>query len=272
MELSIIITSYKNPELLKICIESVRKNFIPSRGEDYEIIVADSDTEESTAMMMREDFPEIIFIPSYKNTGFQFVVKKGYEASRGRFILILNGDIIVKKNSIESLLEFIQSYPETGIVGPKLLNFNETLQYSCCRFYSPLTILYRRTFLGKLPFAKKHLDKFLMKDFDHNHVKEVDWLMGSALMTSRKAIEKVGLMDEQFTMYMEDVDWCRRFWEQGYKVIYFPKAQMYHYHGRGSANRSAILSLISNKLAWIHIASAVKYFWKHAGKELPKHN
>ncbi len=272
MELSIIITSYKNPELLKICIESVRKYFIPLKEQRYEIIVADSDTEESTAMMMREDFSDIIFIPSYKNAGFQFLVKKGYEASCGRYLLVLNGDIIVKNNSINKLLEFIKSHPKVGIAGPKLLNFNETLQYSCCRFYSPLTIVYRRTFLGNFPFAKKHLNRFLMKDFDHKSIKEVDWLMGSALMTSREAVERVGLMDERFTMYMEDVDWCRRFWEQNYKVIYFPEAEMYHYHGRGSANKNALLSLISNRLAWIHIASAIKYFWKHAGKNLPAHN
>lgn len=268
MELSIIITSYKNPELLKVCIESVKKNITLT---SYEIIVADSATEEAMEMMMREEYPEVIFIPSKENVGFQHVVRKGYERSQGEYILILNGDIIVKKNAIENLLEFVKNHKEAGIAGPKLLNFNETLQYSCCRFYSPLTIIYRRTFLGRLGFAKRHLDRFIMKDFDHNDVKEVDWLMGSALMTSRKALKKVGLMDSRFTMYMEDVDWCRRFWENGYKVIYFPRSEMYHYHGRGSVSRNALLSLFANRLTWIHIASAIKYFWKYAGKDLPNH-
>lgn len=268
MELSIIITSYKSPELLKVCIESVKKNLtLPS----YEIIVSDSATEEATELMMREEYPEIKFISTRDNVGFQEVVRKGYEQSLGQYILILNGDIIVTKNAIENLLKFVKTHPDAGIVGPRLLNFNETLQYSCCRFYSPLTIVYRRTFLGKLGFAKRHLDRFLMKDFDHNSTKEVDWLMGSALMTCRQAIEKVGLMDSRFTMYMEDVDWCRRFWEHGYKVIYFPHSNMYHYHGRGSAGKNILLSLFANRLAWIHIASAVKYFWKYAGKKIPSH-
>jgi hypothetical protein len=269
MELSIIITNYKNPELLKVCIDSIKKNITLA---DWEIIVADSETEEDTALMMREDYPDVTFIPSKKNIGFEGTVRNGYEKSHGEYILILNGDIIVKKDSIEKLLDYIKSDPRIGIVGPKLLNFNETLQYSCFRFYSLMTIAYRRTFLGRLPFAKKKLDSFLMKEFDHESTKEVDWLMGSALMTRRDAVEGVGLMDSRFRLYLEDTDWCRRFWEDGYKVVYYPHSEMYHYHGRGSASRSVLRALTSNKLTWIHISSAIKYFIKYAGKPNPRNN
>lgn len=267
MELSIIITSYRNPELLKVCIDSIRKNTTLS---DYEIIVADSQTEEPTELMMRENYPEIKFLPFKENVGFQHLVKAAYEKSRGEYILILNGDILVKKNSVEKLLNFLKDNPRAGMVGPQLLNFNETLQYSCFRFYSPVTILYRRTFLGKFKFAQKHLDRFLMRDFDHMNIREVDWLMGSALMTRRQAIEKVGLMDPIFQMYMEDTDWCRRFWENDYRVVYFPGAQMYHYHGRGSAGKGVLRLLLSNRLTWIHIASALKYFKKYLGQPSPR--
>ena len=240
MELSIIITSYKNPELLKVCIDSVKKNYT---GSDYEIIVADTCTEDKTEIMMREDYPEISFLPFKNNVGFQHLVKAGYAKSSGKHILILNGDIIAKKDSIEKLLAYLKQNSAVGMAGPQLLNFNETLQYSCFKFYSPLTIIYRRTFLGKLPFAKKHIDKFLMKDYDHKTPREVDWIMGSAMMTSRTAIQKVGLMDSHFKMYMEDTDWCRRFWENGMSVIYFPDARMYHYHGRGSKSKNFISSI-----------------------------
>jgi GT2 family glycosyltransferase len=269
MELSIIITSYRNPELLKVCLDSIKKNF---SGGNYEIIVVDSQTQEDTELMMREEYPEIKFFPFAKNIGFQELVKKGINESQGDFFLILNGDIIVKKDSIEGLLKFIQSHPEAGMVGPQLINFNGTLQYSCSRFYKPLTIIYRRTFLGRLPFAKKHLDWFLMMDYDHASVKEVDWLMGSALLVSRKAVEKVGLMDPRYFMYFEDVDWCRRFWENGYKVIYYPLVNMHHYHGRGSAGKNTLFSIFFNWLTRMHILSALKYFLKYLGKPLPKHN
>jgi len=269
MELSIIVTSYKNPELLKLCLTSIRKNYT---GTDYELIVADSATEEATEVMMREEFPDVQFIPSAENLGFGGLVRSGYAKSTGQFILILNGDILIKKNSIETLLEFIKKNPAVGIVGPQLIGFNEKLQPSSFRFYTPLTIVYRRTFLGKFGFAKKHLSKFLMQDFDHKSTRNVDWLMGSALMTKREAVAKVGLLDPQFKMYFEDTDWCRRFWENDYRVVYNPDAKIYHYHGKGSAGKSILKTLASNRLAWIHIASALKYFKKYAGKPLPKIN
>lgn len=269
MELSIIITNYKNPELLKVCIDSIKKNVT---GVDYEIIVADSATEEDTELMMRDDYPEVRFIPSKENIGFGRTVENGYRESAGKYILILNADIIVKKDSVEKLLEYIKKDEKIGIVAPMLLSFNDSLQYSCCRFYTLLTIVYRRTFLGKTSWGKKHIDWFLMKDYDHKEPREVDWVQGSAMMTSRTAIQKVGLMDKRFQMYFEDVDWCRRFWEAGYKIIYYPEAKIYHYHGRGSAGKSLIKTLLFNRLTWLHIISAVRYFAKYRGKKLPEHN
>lgn len=269
MELSIIITSYKSPELLRVCIDSIKNNCILS---NYEIIVSDSETQEDTKMMMREDYPEIKFISSKDNIGFGGTVKAGYEKSLGEHILILNGDILVKRNSIENLLKYIKENIEVGIVGPKLLGFNENLQYSCFRFYTPLTIIYRRTWLGNLKIGRRHINKFLMKDFDHSTIKEVDWIQGSAMMTKREAISKVGLFDSRFKMYFEDVDWCRRFWENNLKVIYLPQAEMYHYHGRGSAGKSVVGSLLFNRLTWWHIKSAIIFFWKYRKKSLPKHN
>jgi len=161
MELSIIITSYRNPELLKVCIDSIINNITL---RDYEIIVADSETEEKTEMMMREEYPEIEFIPSKENIGFSGTVNAGYEKTKGEYILILNGDTIIKKDSIEKLLNYIKNNPKVGIVGPRLIGFNEKTQDSCLPYYTPLTIVYRRTFLGKFAFAKKHSDNFLMRD------------------------------------------------------------------------------------------------------------
>jgi GT2 family glycosyltransferase len=270
MDLSVSINSYKNPELLKLCIDSIKKNI--DNLVKYEIIVADSSTGEETEVMMREEYPDVKFFPNKENVGFQSLHRIGVEKSQAPYILFLNGDIVVTKGSVGKLLDFIKGDKRVGLAGPQLLNFNGTLQYSCMRFYKPLTILYRRTFLGRLGFAKKHLDWFMMKDYDHENPKEVDWVMGSALMASREAVEKVGFMDPRFFMYMEDVDWCRRFWENGYKVVYYPYSKMYHYHGRGSAKGGLFYSLFFNKLTWVHIFSAVKYFKKYWGKPLPEHN
>lgn len=269
MELSIIVTNYRNPQLLKVCLDSIKKYAI---GITYELIVTDSATEEDTEIIMREEYPDVKFFPFKENVGLQALLKKAIENSSGRYLLLLNGDIIVTEDSIGKLLSYMKENHSVGMLGPKLLNFNGTLQYSCFRFYKPLTILYRRTFLGRLPFAKKQLDLFLMIDYDHADVKEVDWLMGSAIMISRQAIEKVGLMDPRYFMYFEDVDWCRRFWENGFKVVYYPLVSMHHYHGKVSAKGGLIQSLLFNKMTWIHISSGIKYFRKFWGKSLPVHN
>ncbi|MDH4330650.1 MAG: glycosyltransferase family 2 protein [Candidatus Moranbacteria bacterium] len=267
MELSIIVTSYKNPSLLKLCIDSIKK-YIGSI--EHEIIVCDSATEEDTEMMMREDYPQIKFFAFEKNVGFQALLRAGIEYSSGKFLLTLNGDMIMKEGSIQKLLEFIKGDESVGMVGPQLLNFNETWQPSCFRFYKPITIVYRRTFLKKFSFVKKHLDWFLMSDYDRKESKNVDWIMGSAMMISRKALEKVGLMDSRFFMYMEDVDWCRRFWENDLRVVYYPASTMIHYHGKGSGKGGVLKSLLLNRLTWIHISSAFKYFKKYYGKPNPR--
>lgn len=269
MDLSIVITSYKNPQLLKLCMDSVKKC---ATNVEYELIVADGQTSQETEMMMREEYGEVKFFSFRENVGFQVLVKKGIENSIGNYILLLNGDIIVTPDSIQRLLKFIKSNNSIGMIGPKLLNFDGSDQQSCFRFYEPLTIIYRRTFLGNFSFAKKNLDWFLMKDYDGKFPKDVDWLMGSSLMISRKALDKVGLLDPRYFMYMEDVDWCRRFWENGFRVVYYPLASMHHYHGKGSAKGGVIRQLFFNKYTWIHISSGFKYFKKFLGKSLPVHN
>jgi GT2 family glycosyltransferase len=265
-ELSIIVTSYKNPSVLRLCLESLRKNVF---NENFEILVLDSATEEDTEMMMREEFPGVKFFPHKENLGFLRLVNKGIKRAKGDFFLILNADIIIEKKSADLLLEYLKSNPGVGVAGPKLLNFDGKIQASCFRFYTPPIILYRRTRLGKMKFAQRRIRKFLYKDKDLEKMQDVDWLMGSAMMTSRKAVEKVGLMDDNFYMYFEDVDWCRRFWENGYKVVYYPLARMFHYHGKGSASQSALKAVFLNRLTREHIKSAVKYFWKYFGKPNP---
>lgn len=266
-ELSIIVTSYKNPSVLKLCLESLKKNVL---SHSYEILVLDSSTEEDTETLMREEFPDIRFFPFSRNLGFAKLVNRGLREARGKYILILNADIIIDKKSVDILVEYLKNNTSVGIAGPKLLNFDGQLQFSCFRFYTLPIIIYRRTFLGNFAFAKRKIENFLYKDKDLGKPLEVDWLMGSAMMVSGAALSKIGLMEEKFGfMYFEDVDWCRRFWENNFRIIYYPAAKMFHYHGKGSASQNSIQALVFNKLTREHIKSAIKYFWKYLGKPNP---
>ncbi len=269
MKLSIIVNHYRTPEVLKICLKSIKENL---SGADFswEIIVTDGATIEKTKEMMEENFPDIIFISFEKNVGFGKLVNSAIKKAKGEYFFIINADILAEeKKTIEKMLSYIEKNNDIGMLGPKLLNVNNTIQQSCFRFYTPLTVICRRTALGKTFFGKKILSYFLMEDiFNKKNITEpipVDWLMGSAMLVRKSDLEKVGVFDENFFMYFEDVDWARRFWENGLKVVYFPKSVMYHYHFQSSKKKSLFDSLLS-KYARIHIKSALKYFIKYKFK------
>lgn len=268
-ELTIAINGYRNPELLRLCLDSIYRE-MAGTGIDYEVLVTDSATQEDTEMLMRETFPDARFFPFRENVGFKAMVNTSLKEARGTYIFLINSDIVLTPGAVPKMLSYLKEHPEIGILSPKQMNFNGTLQQSCFRFYRPETVIYRRTWLGKLPFGKRHLEWFMMKDYDHQAPKAVDWVMGSAMLVPASAVKQVGPMDNRFFMYMEDVDWCRRFWECGLRVVYYPEAMVYHYHGKGSARGGFIGSLLSNRLTWYHIQSAIRYFLKYQGKPLPK--
>ncbi len=265
-KLSVIIVNYKTPSLLRQCIKSIQKN---PPSHDYDIIVVDNNSEDETIDMIEEEFPQVIVIANDENLGFPKAVNQGIRKSQSDYILLLNPDITVLKDSLNQMLEYMDKNESIAASGAQLINPNGSIQYSCFKWYtSPRVVLYRRTPFGKLTGKQKLIDDFLMKDWDHRESREVAWILGSCMMVRRKAIDHVGLMDERFFMYMEDVDWCRRFWQKGWKVYYYPHVQMVHYYARASAKESSIFLSMFNKQTRIHINSAVKYFLKymHSGK------
>jgi GT2 family glycosyltransferase len=258
MDLSIIIVNYKTRGLLKECLKGIK---MVQPKINYEIIVVDNGSGDGTPMMMAEYFPEIKFIASDENLGYAKGNNLGIKAASGRYVMIMNPDIVVFSGALERLVEFMDSRPDIGMVGPKLLNPDKSLQYSCYRFPDFWTPLYRRTPLGKLNFAKKKLDDYFVKDWDHNSIKEVDWLLGGCLLIRKKALEEVGYLDERYFAYFDDVDLCRSMWAKGWKVVYYPLVSVVHFHRRESAGGRWWAS-ISKKVTRIHIQSWLKYFWK----------
>ncbi len=258
---SFIITHHKDQEFLKPCIESIKRCV---RNFDYEIVVADSETQESTRRLIRDEFLDVILSESKENLGFSKIVNAALKWVHGNYIVILNSDTVLLDPSIENIFRYLEAHKDIGLVGPALFYPDGTPQPSAFRFYSPLTLLTRRTFIGKTFLGKRDLDRFLMKDRDLAHEPiAVDWLMGSALFTTKKALRDVGPLDERFFMYFEDVDWSRRFWEKRYQVIYYPAAHLIHHHVKTSKTSRGPFDLVCNPYARTHLASAIKYFLKY---------
>ena len=260
MKLSIVIVNYKNLDIMRLCLRSILNSDIPG---EYEILVIDSEAEKESQETITDEFLNVRYAPVPYNTGYSKGVNIGLANSLGEKILILNPDTVVKKDSISRLMEFLDQNPDVGLVGPRLLNFDGTFQQSAFRFYKPLNIIYRRTFLGKTKFGSKALDYFTLQDIDLAKPAEVDWLTGSALMTTSLALKKVGLLDEKLFLYFSDVDWAKRFLQKGYKIVYYPISEIFHYHQRESKSKWGILDPIFNKKTRWHLKDAVNYFLKY---------
>lgn len=265
MKLSIIIVNYKTAPLTAALVESLLRQELP---KGTEIIVVDNDSRDDSVSFLRSDFPEITVIDNKENVGLAAGVNTGIEAAKGQYYLILNPDMVALPGSVTTLVDFMDSNPEVGMAGGKLISPNGKLQYSCYRFYKPMTIVYRRSFLGKTKAGKADIARFLMKDFDHATIKDVDWLMGACLIVRSSVVKKIGGMDERYFLYFEDVDWCRRVWEGGARVTYVPQAQFSHFHQRSSEG-SSLIRILTHRPTREHITSAIKYFWKFRGKLLP---
>ena len=269
-DLAIIIIGYKTRGLLKNCLNSIFENLKDS-SLDYQVIVVDNHSQDGTIEMIKERFPQVKLIALDKNYGYARAVNKGIKAIEARYYFILNPDtLFLEKKVIDRLYQFMEENPKIGMVGPKLINPDKTIQPSCCRFPSFLIPLYRRTGLGKLPWVKKKIEKFLMLDWNHQERRPVDWVLGTGMFVRAEAIKEVGLMDERFFMFFEDTDWCRRFWEKNWPVYYFADAEIVHYHGRPSLNRGGIWDLFFNRGTRIHIQSWLKYFLKYLFKKKPR--
>ncbi|QQS15691.1 MAG: glycosyltransferase family 2 protein [Candidatus Moraniibacteriota bacterium] len=255
MDVSIILVNYRSREKTRNCLFSLKKADLS--GISHEIIIVDNSEADDFGKEFRQEFPEVIFVRNETNSGMGSGNNLGARQARGSFLLILNPDTIVRPDAIRQLFDMMKNHEDMGIAGPKLLNPDGTLQYSCLRFPKVWTPILRRTILGR--FAPHHLGRYLMTDFDHQQTRDVDWMMGSCLLIRADLYHCIGGFDERFFMYFEDIDLCRRAWREGLRVVYCPDAIVVHDHARGSARSRWFIAPFTSRLAREHIRSWIKY-------------
>lgn len=253
-DLSIIIVNWNVRDLLRRCLHSILAN-VP--GGQLEIIVVDNGSTDGSAEMVRTEFPLVRLIANPDNRGFPAANNQGLEVARGRYVLLLNPDTEVVGDALATMAAFADAHPDVGILGPQLLNPDGSVQSSRRRFPTLLTALFESTWLQ--PYAPRRLlEHYYVLDCPDDEVQDVDWVTGAALMARREAVKQVGPLDEGFFMYSEELDWCRRFREAGWRVVYLPTARIVHYVGKSS----------EQVLPARHIhfqTSKVRYFRKYHG-------
>ena len=221
--LSIIIVGHNNKDLVIDCLRSIREDKLL---KDKEIIVVDNgstDGSQEAFKKLQKSIQSLTLIENKGNLGFAKANNQGIEKARGEYILLLNSDTVVKKGSLGKLLVFAKKKKDAGVVGPKLLNIDGSLQLSCFRFPTIKNAI-REYWFGEKGLFEKYAPK-------GEKASTVDAVVGAAFLMTPSALKKVGPLDERYFAYFEDIDYCRNVWRKGLKVYYYPGVEIIHYHG-----------------------------------------
>lgn len=259
MTLSIVIVNYKSRGLLKQCLRGI---FDADVTMDFEVIVVENCAGDGCDTMVNKFFPTVKIVLAKKNNGFGAGNNLGIAASSGKYVLILTPDVAVFPGTLELMKNYLDEHPKVGIVGPRLINPDGSVQISAYKFPSFLMALFRRSPLGKLPAGQKMLREYLMSEWDHNDSRAVGWVLGACLMIRRDVLAVIHGFDEKIFLYVEDTDLCRRCWAAGWEVHYLHAAEMVHYHKRESAANPGLSGIFSYPTR-LHIRSWIYYFKKY---------
>jgi GT2 family glycosyltransferase len=255
MDISIVIVAWNAKHYLELCLESLLT--APTR-RSMETIVVDNASSDGTSDMVTTRFPWVKLIKSQDNLGFSRGNNVGIRQAQGRYIALVNPDVIVLPGCLDGLADFLDQNPKVGNVGPRVFNPDMTMQSTCRRFptlwnnfCSALGLATK--FTNSRVFAGEH-----MFYFAHDRTLAVDVLVGCFSFIRRQAFDAVGLLDEKLFMYGDDVDWCRRSWKAGWQVVFYPGARAIHDHGKITAPYPVRFALAQQR-------SVLHYWDKHHG-------
>jgi GT2 family glycosyltransferase len=189
----------------------------------------DNGSTDGSGRVVEEKFPEVKVIENQENVGFAEANNQALRISKGKYLLLLNPDTQVKEKAIEGLVSFMETHPRAGISGAQLLNSDGSKQNSIANFPSLATELLNKSFLRWL-FPKK----FPGKERDYPEPIEVDSVIGACMVVRRDALEQVGLLDEDYFIFLEETDWCYRMKRAGWKIYHIPQAQVFHFQGKSA--------------------------------------
>ena len=237
MDISVIIVNYNVRDFLSNALTSLQKSL---KGFQSEIIVVDNASDDGSVDLLKKNFPKVRLIANTKNLGFAKANNQALTLSKGKHILLINPDTLVQENTVRELINFFEDHPDAGMAGCKILNPDGTFQLPCRRSFPTPWIAFTKTFgLSSLFPKSKLFARYNLTYLDPDETYEVDALSGSFIMLKREVYEKIGGLDETFFMYGEDLDWCFRTQQAGWKVFYVPATSIIHYKGE-STKRSDI--------------------------------
>jgi GT2 family glycosyltransferase len=262
-ELSIVIVPYRVREILRDCLDSLYGAGGLSGLASPEVIVVDNASGDGTVEMLRRDFPQVKVIASPKNLGFSGANNLGIAAATGRNILLLNPDTLIPSGALKKCVDFLESQPENvGAMTCRVESPDGSLQPNCSRRnITPWSECCRALLLDRIFSRADLFNREPIIGWNRQDTREVECILGAFMLIRRPVMEKVGLLDERFFLMYEDTDWCKRCWDAGYRIVFWPGARITHLGGQ-SWKQEPILTYRNS-----HI-SAMQYFEKHHPKSL----
>jgi len=259
IDLSICILGLNAANYLQDCLKSIYSSAIAS---EFEIIYADNHSTDDSLTLTQANFPNVVLIENQENLGYARGYNPAIRKARGKFLLLLNPDTLVKEGSLQTLVDYLVSHPRTGIVGPKVLNSDGTFQAQCKRGEArPWEVICYFTGLSRLFPHDPRFSGYLQGHLDENETHDVPAVSGSCMLIRREVIDQIGLLDEAFFAYQEDTDYCVRARKAGWKVTYLPDSQIIHIGGKGGTKVQPYKSIY----AWHH--SYMIYYHKHLARD-----
>ncbi|MFO7891302.1 MAG: glycosyltransferase [bacterium] len=240
IQLSVIIVNYNVRPLLEQALSSIQKAV---KDISCEIFVVDNNSSDGSDVMIRKNFPEVNLISNNKNFGFSKANNQALKLAKGKYICLVNPDTIVQADTFTVSLEFLNNHDDVGALGCKIINPDGTLQLACRRsFPTPWVAFSKISGLSKLFPQSKLFGQYNLSYCDPDEIMEVDAISGSFMMVRKKTIDEVGFLDESFFLFGEDLDWCYRIKEKGWRIIYLPTTKIIHY--KGSSTKEAVFDSI----------------------------
>ncbi len=232
MDLSIVIVNWNTREMTADCLQSV---FDGLGALSAEVIVVDNASDDGSAEMVAERFPQAILIRNTENRGFAAANNQGFTIARGRQVLLLNSDTLVHGDVLPASVAWLDAHPDAGAMGCRVLNTDGTVQLTCSRYPSILNLLLLTSGLAKFS-RPAFLGRYQMRDWARDSTRDVEVISGCYLLVRRSVIDQVGGLDEAFFFFGEETDWCRRMRDAGWKLMFAPVGEITH-HGGGTVKR-----------------------------------
>ncbi len=254
-DLSIIIVSWNVRDLLRACLSSIDAG---CSQLDLEVIVVDGASADGSPAMVRAEFPWVTLIACDENVGFPRGNNIGLAAANGRCLLLLNPDTEIIADTLPLMVNYLAQRPDVGGLGAQQLNPDGSVLSTRRRFPTLATALFESTWLEPIA-PKRILRHYYVLDVPDDAETDVDWVNGACLMTRREVFEQVGGLDEAYFMYSEELDWCRRIKQAGWRIVYLPAAQIVHHVGK-SSEQAATARHINFQRA------KLRYFRKYHGR------